>query len=215
MATVLDFSILSSLSIIFIFIATFIASWGVTLAIDPFKLKDQGKKIYAILAFALSFIVILYKPVLSIIAFSIPWFAIVLMIGFFMIFFIQMFSTDLDLKYLVKHPSVWGFLIFFVVVIFLFALSNSIGQELLEQQVGPTDADLIQGNFGATDEFIPVEEYDNGGGPGAVNSASVSAQPGNTGTVGNNIVLTLFHPKILGMLFMMLLGTITMLMIAK
>ena len=213
MATVLDFSILSNLSVIFIFIAVFIGGWGLLSMIDIFGFKDEGrKKIYAVLAFALAFLVILSRPVLGLVAFSIPWFSVILFVAFFMLFFAKMFDPGLDTASLIKDTRVYGFLIFFVGVVVLFALGGVFGQALLEQSTGVSDADRITGVTTPVDSFVPADEF--------VDQAPRSIEgsvtpPAASNSFAANIVLTLFHPKILGMLFMMLLGTITILLLAR
>ena len=206
---VLDFSILSSLSVIFVFLAVFITGWGVSMMIDPFKLGDDRKKIYSLLAFALAFIIILSRPVLAIISFSIPWFTVLLMIGFFMLFFSKMLSPDLDVSELAGKPNVYGFLIFFTGIILLFGMAGVFGQSLLEKQPGVTAADQITGETQPTDQFVPVDEFV------PQEKQGVSAVVAPQGDLGSNIVLTLFHPNVLGMLFMLILATITILLIGR
>lgn len=206
MATVLDISILSNLSVIFIFIAIFVMGWGLLYFINPFQFKDENKKkVYSVLSFAISFLVILSPGVLGLMVFAIPWLTVILLAAFFLLFFARMFNPELSGENLIKMPVVYGFMIFFAALIFLFGLGGIFGQSLLETQPG-----VDNGGFTTPeDTFVPVDQT--GGG---------TLSPGNTGApasndFGANIILTLFHPNILGMLFMMLLGTVTILLIAR
>ncbi len=212
MSTVLDYSILSDFSIIFIFLTVFLAGLGLMRYIDFFKMGSDSK-LYAVLAFALSFIVVMSPTVVDIFTFAIPWLSIVLLIGFFLLFFAKMFNTDLDTAYLIGQGPVYGFLIAFVVIIFLFALSFSFGQDLLEEQPGFRDLDRIQGETVPRDTFVPEGQVP----PAFEGQSSVSQQRAaqDQRDLGSNIVLTLFHPRILGMLFVILIATATILLIAR
>lgn len=219
MATVLDFSVLSSLSIVFVFVAIFVGAWGLLMMLNPFNFDEKKKNVYSVLAFALAFIFILSRPVVSVISFSIPWFAVLVIITFFMLFFTKMIDPGFDTAALPKEPVVYGFLIAFTVIIVLFGMAATFGQDLLEAQPGVSDADVIRGETRPTDTFVPVDEdpavvaerqITTGGIP--VNGA---VTPTASSNIGSNIILTLFHPKILGMLFMMVLATMTILLIGR
>ncbi len=207
MATVLDISILNNLSIVFVFVAVFTAGWGLLYFVNPFGFKDDNKKkVYSVLAFALTFIVILSPTVLGLIVFSIPWLTMVLMVAFFLLFFAKMFDTGLATDKLIRMPVVYGFLIFFVAVIVLFGLGGTFGQTLLETQPGVADqVDAANGQTTPTDTFIPAGEV-----------RPAPSQPlTQESDFGTNLILTLFHPNILGMLFLMVLGTVTILLLAR
>ena len=217
MATVLDFSILTNFSAVFIFLTIFLAGWGLFLKTDFFGLGDEGKKVYSLMAFALAFLVILSPTVIEIFAFAIPWLTLLLFIAFFMLFFVLMFNPDFETGWLINQGTTYGFLITFVVIIMLFAFANSFGQDLLEQQPGYTEgqqvADQVDAQGMPQDTFVPEDEVQEStleGQQGVSNAAGGPAQR----DIGSNIVLTIFHPKVLGMFFVLVLATITMLLIA-
>lgn len=210
MATVLDISILSNLSIIFVFVAIFTAGWGLLYLVNPFGFKDDNKKkVYSVLAFALAFIVILSPIVLGLIVFSIPWLTVILMAAFFLLFFAKIFDPGLPTQDLIGKPVVYGFLIFFTALVFLFGMGGIFGQALLETQPGVGEqVDQATGQTVPADSFVPVGEVRPApSGNGAPASGSQD--------FGSNLILTLFHPNILGMLFMLLLGTVTILLIGR
>jgi hypothetical protein len=217
-STVLDFGILTNFSFIFIFLAVFLAGWGLLLKIDFFKLGNEGRKLYSVMAFALSFIVILSPGVVELLAFMIPWLTIVLFIAFFMLFFAMVFNPDLDTAWLIGQGPVYGFLITFVVIILLFGLSGVFGQDLLEAQPGVggvSDADLIRGEALPADEFVPVGDAPTSPLEGQVGASNAGGHAPQERDIGSEIILTLFHPSILGMFFVLLLATVTMLLIAR
>lgn len=220
MATVLDFSILTNFSAIFIFLSLFLVGWGLMLKIDVFKLGEEGKKIYSLLAFAFAFIAIMSPGVVELFAFAIPWFAVLTGVAFFMLFFAMIFNPDLDTKWLINQGSVYGFLITFVVIIILFSFSAVFGQTLLETQPGVggqglSDADRIQGQTVPADSFVPADEIQESELEGQVGVSNAGGRSPEGRDVGSEIILTLFHPNVLGMLFVLLLATVTMLMIAR
>lgn len=216
MATVLDFSILTNFSVVFIFLTVFLAGWGMFLKTDFFNLGEKGKRIYSVMAFALAFLVVLSPTVVEIFAFAIPWLTVLLFLAFFMLFFVLMFNPDFDTGWLIEQGTTYGFLITFVVIIMLFAFANSFGQDLLETQPGVgEDIDRIQGESLPADSFVAEEDVQ----PGELETQNGVSNAGSGAPVqrdiGSNIVLTLFHPKVLGMFFVMVLATVTMLLIAR
>lgn len=220
MAAVLDFGILTNFSVIFIFLAVFITSWGLLLKIDFFKLGGDGKRLYSVMAFAIAFLVILSPGVVELLAFTIPWFTILIFIAFFMLFFAMIFDANLDTGWLINQGSVYGFLITFVVIILLFGLAGVFGQDLLETQPGVgagelSDADRIRGESVPADEFIPADQVSESELQGQVGVSNVGGRAPAERDIGSEIILTLFHPSILGMLFVLVLATVTMLLIAR
>lgn len=216
MATVLDFGILTNFSGVFIFLLIFLGVWALFIKIDFFNMGEAGRRIYSIMAFAIAFLVILSPGAVELFAFAIPWFAILLFIAFFMLFFSMMFNPDLDTGWLINQGVVYGFLITFVVIIMLFAFAAVFGQTLLETQPGVENGGTSEFSSDGlpADSFVPEDEVPPSeleGQVGVSNAASGSTDR----NIGEEIILTLFHPNILGMLFVLVLAAVTMLLIAK
>jgi len=185
MAAVLDISILSSVTSVFIFLLVFIGGWGVMTLADPFK--DKGKSFYGIISFLIAILVVLSKGVTGVILFATPWLVVLGLVAFFFLFFAKMFMvSEGDITSAMKGS--FGWFIFFIALIMVFAIGTSLGPSLTKAQFP---------NQGTTNGTVT---------PGA---------PGSTATAdfGSNLLFTLFNPKIVGVLFMFLLGTLTILLI--
>ena len=220
MTTVLDFGILTNFSFIFIFLAVFLVGWGLLLKVDFFKLGAEGRRIYSVIAFALAFIVILSPGIVELLSFMIPWLTVILFITFFMLFFAMIFDQNLDTQWLINQGTVYGFLITFVVIILLFGLSGVFGQQLLEAQPGVgggelSDADRVRAEGMPADQFVPAEQAPSSPLEGQVGASNAGGHAPEQRDIGSEIILTLFHPNILGMLFVLILATVTMLLIAR
>jgi hypothetical protein len=177
MATI-DISILSSVSTVIVFMLVFVGSWGMMMLVDPFK--DKGRSFYGIMAFLLAVLIVLSRKAVNVILIATPWLMILGLLGFFFLFFAKMF--DGDVKIPIGKASVWGWVVFFVAIIFLFAIGNSFGQDLLSAQA--------PGQTTTTETTVVLEDGT------VVNSGSAVASD----DFGRNLTLTLFHPKILGVL---------------
>ncbi len=196
----IDISLLGTATNIIIFMLVFVGGWGVLQVANPFK--DAGKSLYGLLAFLVAIVVVMSRQMVSVITFATPWFILLGLVGFFFIFFAKMFgSADSSITNAWEGRGV-GWLIFFVSLIVIFALGNSFGQDLLSKtQPGQP-----------TQSVVPVETLPDG--TVIVQDTGSVAGPGtNSNDFGQNLVLTLFHPKILGVMFLFLMGTLTILML--
>jgi hypothetical protein len=210
MATVIDISILNSVTIIIVFMLIFVGGWGMLSWVDPFK--DKGKSFYGLLAFLLAVLVVLSRKTVSVILVATPWLILLLLIAFFFIFFAKVFGTsDSTITWAFNNKAL-GWVIFFVALILVFAIGNSFGQDLLASSVPgqPVPTTLPEGSVVNADGsvILPDGSIVVPDETGAVPGGSVA-----TGNFGTNLVATLFHPKILGVLFLFLLGTLTILLL--
>ena len=186
MATFLDISILGNFVTIFTFLLVFVIVFGM---LELFKAFGDGHKgLHAIIAIAIAFIVIFSKGVVAVIQTFTPWFTILIIVIFFILFAIRMFgATDKDIRdELMKDSTITTWVIIFTVVIILFSLGSGFGQDSLDQTATPTQ------------------------GVASVN-ATVPGTSTATSSFNQNLYNTLFHPKVLGMLLVMLLAVMAML----
>jgi hypothetical protein len=197
MAAVLDISILNSVSIVIVFLLVFVAGWGILRFVNPFK--GSAESYYGLMAFLLAVLLVLSRKAVNVILIATPWLILVMMIAFFIIFFSKMFGIDDKSIAHSFSEKGWGWMVFVLVLIVLFALGNSFGQDLLAATQPGTNV--------TTTEPIVMED-------GTV----VYPAPGDVATVsggdfGTNLTFTLFHPKILGVLFFFVLATLTMILL--
>lgn len=215
MATVIDISILNSVTIIIVFMLVFIGGWGMMSWVKPFG-DGKGASFYGLIAFLVAILVALSRKTVSVILTATPWLILLLFIAFFFIFFAKVFGTaDSSITNAFTGP-VKGWLIFFVAVIILFAIGGSYGQDLLATTVpsqgAPVDVNnLPEGTIVNSDGTIVMPD-----GSLIVPDATGTVSPDAgvaTGSFGTNLIATLFHPKILGVIFLFLLGTLTILLL--
>lgn len=188
MATFLDISILGNFIGIFTFLLVFVIVYGM---LELFKIFGDGHKgLHAIIALAVAFIVIFSKGVVAVIQTFTPWFTILILVIFFILFAVRMFgATDKDIhNELTSGTTITTWIIIFTVVILLFSLGAGFGQESLTQGGG--------GKVTQTNTTI---------------NATGDSGSTATGNFNQNLYNTLFHPKVLGLILIMLLAVIAML----
>lgn len=188
MATFLDISILGNFIGIFTFLLVFVIVYGM---LELFNIFGDGHKgLHAIIALAIAFIVIFSKGVVTVIQTFTPWFTILILVIFFILFAVRMFgATDKDIRNeLTSGTVITTWIIIFTVVILLFSLGAGFGQESLIKGAG--------GKVTQTNTTI-----------------NATGDPGSTatGNFNQNLYNTLFHPKVLGLILIMLLAVIAML----
>lgn len=197
MATFLDLSVLENFRVIFTFILVYALVYGVLEVGKP--LGKASKGLHSVISLAISVMAVTFEPVVRMVNFSVPWFFIIMLIGFFIIFIVKLFGgSELDLQGFVSKDSrvtTWVIVLFIVVI--LFGLGQAFGSQTLESGQWETAPSGGDGSISGTDQFI--------------NSTGL----GNTGTTGSNVATdnfdtnvlnTLVNPKVLGMILIMLVG---------
>lgn len=185
MTVTLDYGVLGQLAGVFIWLLIFIVTYGLFSMIDPFKLKG-GKGLYGLLAAVIAFMLVISNAFVAFFSFTLPWFAILIFVIFFLIFFGKVADPDGDLPDGGPGPYIF---IGLVVIIILFGLGNVFGDTVREaQQPSSSQADM---SASPTDTFIPADQ---------VPTQEAQSQP-------STVASTLFHPNVLGMLFILLVAT--------
>lgn len=217
MATFLDLSIFQHFSGIFVFLIVFAVVYGFLLVTNILKDKGGAKGLYAIIAFAFAFLAIISQDTLSIVSSMTPWFTVLIIFLFLIFFVLRMFTGDNDSFFegLLKNSGVYWILAVLFIIILIVSLSSTFGQRLLEQQPGLTPAQqeaIDQGSanssVGTTDPtFTEIQ-------------TGVTADAGTSGATssadfGENVLQTIVHPKVLGMIMLMLIGLFTIVLLAK
>lgn len=186
MATFLDLSILGSFTAIFTFLLVFVIIFGM---LEVFKMFGDGHRgLHAIIAFAVGFIVIFSKGVVTVIQTFTPWFTIVIILIFFIIFAVRMFGVSAAEVTAGFHNNtvILTFILIFTALIILFSLGAGFGQTSLEE----------------------------GSKPGTLhNATNTTVNPGSTDTTSfsQNLYNTIYNPKVLGLILVMLIAVIAML----
>jgi hypothetical protein len=186
MATFVDISILQNFSSVFTFILVFVIIYA---TLETTKvLGPEKKSMNALIAMIMGFLVSMSSGVVSVIQNFTPWFTMLVIIIFFILFAVKLFGVS-DAKITSTFEgksSILTWILILTAVILLFSLGSGFGQKTLEEgQTGNgTTTSVATGNTTtATD----------------------------TGSFNQNLYNTLYHPKVLGLILIMLIVVIAML----
>jgi len=191
MATVLDIGALQHFSIIF----TLILVVTLMFAILQFTKAFGGSKgVHIILAFVVGLIAILVPEVTAMIGTMIPWFTLLFIFLVLVILSYKIFgATDADFAAVVRDRSVIWVVLIICIVIVIASFSSVYGQRFLTgEDQAPSKVTKATGTAGE----------------GAV--ADGSATP----DFKSNLSATFFHPKILGIIFILLVAVFTIAILA-
>jgi hypothetical protein len=187
MTTFLDISIIKNFSTVFTFILVFVLVYGL---LEAFKVFGEGRRgINAIIGMVIAFLVSISSGVVTVIQTFTPWFTILIIVIFFILFAVRMFgvSTGDITKAFQNKSSIMTFILIFTAIILLFSLGSGFGQQALDQgQKNGTTTSTATGNTTAVTD---------------------------TGSFNQNLYNTLYHPKILGLILIMLIVVVAMLLL--
>ena len=201
MATFLDLSLFQNVSGIFIFILVFLVVYAFLNMSKIFKGVGGHNGIYAIVALAIAFLSSFSTGFVAVIMNMAPWFTVIIVFLFLVFFVVRMFTTDDKLfESMIKEGAVKWVLIIVFVIILLVSVSNAFGQKVLEQGTGQTSTT----NGTVYDATTTT-----------TTTTTTSGEGVATNDFGTNFTQTMFHPKILGMLLVVLIAFFTILLIAK
>lgn len=200
MATFLDLTLFQHVSSVFVFIFVFLVVYAFLNMSKIFKDVSGHNGIYAIISLAVAFLSSFSSGFVSVVMTMAPWFTVIIVFIFLSFFVARMFTTDeAFFENLIKQGAIKWVLIIAFVIILLVSISSSFGQQILEDGTGQTGTSVTQ-NMTTTN----YESTANAGGSGVA-----------TNDFGTNMTQTLFHPKILGMLLVVLIAFFTILLIAR
>lgn len=196
----LDISVLEYFSPIFLFILV----WAIIYSIlHASKFLGDNKIIHAGIALMIALLVILSKQVQVMVSFMLPWFAVIFIMVIFILIIFKIFSPDLSFHSLITHHGglQWTILIISVIII-LGALSKAFGQETLAVTL-PGAANVTTIAYPGYPAPYPQQTL-----PGGI----VVSAPGQgltaTPSFSHNLEATFFHPKILGMLLILVIASL-------
>ncbi len=187
MATFLETGLLNYFSIIFPALLVFVLVFAL---LQKIKILGESKSINALVAIALGFIVLLSENVLSLINFAAPWFVIFfIFMVLLLVVFKLMGATDDNIAGVIRNDKVvqWAIIVISLIIV-ASALGNVYGQKLLPY----TSEDNVT---------EAVEDVD-------ITSSS-------TTSYGTNVAAVFFHPKVLGLIFLLLVAAFTIALITK
>lgn len=181
MVTFLDLGLLEYFSVIFPALLIFAIVFAI---LTLTKVLGENKLIIALVSLALGFMALLSEDVVAIINYMSPWFVLVLVFVILLILIYRTLgATEKDVGDFIRTDKPVKWIIFAVgAVIFLVALGTVLGE-----RIGPYLGDQPDAN-------VTTEDIQSG----------VA-----TGSWSQNVGATLFHPKILGVLLIVLIAAFT------
>ncbi|MBI5392478.1 hypothetical protein HZA96_01290 [Candidatus Woesearchaeota archaeon] len=184
----IDISLLARFSPVFIFLLSLVLVYALLAHTKP--VGDQ-KLIYAVVALAISIGVILSPAIMRMIEFMAPWFTVVFIFLIFGIISYKIFgATDADIHTVIKEYGGLQWTVAIIgILIALGALSAAFGQQNLEGTAPGAATD--------TGETITFD--------GSGNYATETGSP----NFQSNLERTFYHPKTLGILFVLVLSALT------
>lgn len=205
MATFLDLSLFGHVSSVFIFLFVFLIVYAFLGMSKIFKDIGGHNGIYAIIALAIAFMSSFSKGFTSVIMTMAPWFTVIIVFLFLAFFVVRMFTSDETfISDLMNQPAIRWVLIIIFVVILLVSISNSFGQQVLDDGTG----NVPSGESSSTQIDNNEVVYES-------TPASAQTEGVATDDFSTNMTQTLFHPKVLGMMLIIFISFFTILLIAR
>jgi len=194
MATFMDIGILSEFSIFFVFLFVFTIIFSILEYANPFG-KDK-KGLHGLIAISVSILLVISKAAVLVIQTMTPWFMILFLFIVLLLMAVRIFGvSESDTMSIIKDTIVYPYVIVIAVIIMISAFSSAFGQILLEKGTG------IKGEEEGSNGVIL---------PGDIEGGSTK-----TTSFGDNVLNTLFHPKVLGVLALLILATFTLTLLTK
>ncbi len=193
MPAMLDIGILNYFSIIFPALLVFAL---VFIILGRFKILGESKPLHSIIAIVMAILVMMSREIVEIINFISPWFVIVFIFGILLMitYMIMGVSEDTLSKYISNDRAI-NWLIFAIgFVIIIAGISHVYGQRLLTG----TEGEVTTG--------------------GVTNVTYVRETPVGTTASSSfmgNVTAIFFNPKIIGVLFVLLLAVFTIALLAR
>ncbi|MBU1201153.1 MAG: hypothetical protein KJ583_01685 [Nanoarchaeota archaeon] len=193
MATFLDIGIVENFSIVFVFILIFTIIYALLEYSKPFGSANKG--LHGLIAIAISFLLVISKAAVLMINFMTSWFVVLFLFIVFSLFAIRIFGvSESDTVALIKNTQLYPYLIVLIVIIGIAGIASVYGQSLLEKGTGVTPKNVTDG------DLIP---------------SNIDGGSTKTTSFGENVLNTLVHPKVLGFIAIMVLGTLTLAFLTK
>ncbi|MBN2566963.1 hypothetical protein JXB02_02660 [Candidatus Woesearchaeota archaeon] len=186
MANILELGLLEGFTKVFTFLLIFLVLFG---AMELRKLFGEGKTgLHAVMALAIAFMFLVFPKGLELIQTMTPWFVILFIIAFMVIMIFRFLgASESGLMSTVERPGVYWTILIIIIIIFIASIGSV---------------------FFTGEEGAPTTT-----GGGAV---PINASAGDVGGYGEAAAwATIFHPKMLGMIFFMLIAVFTITLLSS
>jgi len=188
MATFLDIGLAQHFSVIFPMLLVFVIIFAL---LEKSKMLGDNKGLHSLIAFSIAMMMLFVPGVTQVISIMAPWFVLIFLL---VIFFVMiMLSIGMKWEVFAKYMSGWEtphwFLLIIALIIFIGALGSVYGSSML-----PYSGANAQVNTSA------------GGTTGMTT---------DTGDFNSNVGRVIFHPKTIGLVFLLLVGSLTIRLLSK
>lgn len=191
MATVFDASILQHFTLIFSMILVIAIVYGILQLSNAFH---GSKGLHVLIATLMGLLMILVPDITAVLGIMVPWFTLLFIFITMLLLVYRIFGASDDMmSSVIQDRSLIWVIIIVAVVIALVSFSTVYGQRLLESGTPVSEGGIMEG--------MPAPASGTIGGTGTPNFA-------------NNLSATFFHPKVLGAMFMLIIATLTMAILA-
>ncbi len=182
MATPLDIGLLKNFEVVFAFLLVFAVLYGV---LEWRKFLGENKGIHAIIAIAISVLVLFSPFAVKLISNMAPWFVFLfIFIVFILLGFSLLGVTNEQVQATVlKQAGIKWALFIAGVIILLMAMGSTFGQQLLEKEAGSNTTTTATTASGSGQSTVAGGSY------------------------GSNVGAIFANPKILGMILILLVAT--------
>ncbi len=200
MATFIDVGLLENFGVVFVILLVFLILFGI---LEYTKAFGEGRRgLHAIISLVVALLFLVSNIATAMVKMMVPWFMVIVIFIFFVLLSVRMFGrTESDIRKLIGDPNVYPWLIIFVLLVLLLSLGNAFGQGLLERGEGAeTPTDISGGGTTSGTGLQPAS-------PGTTSTTTTSFT--------TNLLNTIRHPKVLGMLFVFLVGMFALLFLTK
>ncbi|MBW2964541.1 hypothetical protein KY363_03705 [Candidatus Woesearchaeota archaeon] len=183
MATFLELGLIEHFAVIFPVLLVFVIMFAL---LEKSKILGDNKGLHALIALCLAIMMLFVPGLPTVLVIIAPWFVIMIILITFFLLLLLSFGTKWDS--IVKVASVWQtphwFFLIIGLVIFIGALASVYGSSMLP--------------------------YSDEGGTASVNvTDSTTGTSTDTGDFNQNVGRVIFHPKTIGLIFIFLVGSLT------
>jgi hypothetical protein len=207
MVTFLDIGLLGAVSTLFMVIMIFVIVYGFLSWRKPFGGENQG--LYALIAFGIAIISMTSRGFVTLIMTITPWFFTIIFVGFFILFILMMFGLKEKDLIAGKTRELRTWVIILTVIIMLFGLGAAFGQTTLEAGTGTTPTNNEEISTGEPGQIYYGDDFQE------TTTTTTTTERTASQNFADNVLTTIFHPKVLGMIVILLVGAFAMFLLTK
>jgi hypothetical protein len=188
MATFLDIGLVQHFGVVFPVLLVFVIVFAI---LEKSKMLGENKGLHALVALSVAMMMLFVPGVVQVVAIMAPWFVLLFLFVFFSLFLLMAFGVKWEriVEYATKDwETPHWFLLIIGIVIFIGAIASVYGGALLP----------YSGETGTTMNA----------------STDSTGTTTDTGNFNENVGRVIFHPKTIGMVFLLMVGSLTIRLLA-